>query len=838
MDELKVDPSDTGFLPRRVNQTVEAEGGLQNVIFLLLLLFVGSGCSALIYEIVWFQLLALVIGSSAVSLGVLLATFMGGLCIGSVLLPRLISTSPHPLVVYAALELVIGAIGLSVYYWVPPLAQLYAANAAAGFAGILMRAAFGATCLLPGAILMGATLPAIARWMESTPEGVSRLGFFYVANLMGAVSGCLLTGFYLLRVHDMQVATHVAVLINVIVALLAWAASRKLVYRRAGSPRRSVERAGRTRSARDVHLTIALSGMTALAAEVLWTRQLSLLLGATVYTFSIILAVFLLGLGIGSGFGSFLARDLRQPRRALGLCQLLAALAVAWSAYNLSDGIARWPIDPTWASGPWVVFQMDLMRCLWAIFPGTLLWGASFPLALAAAASCTNEDTGRLVGRVYAVNTIGAIAGGLGAGLVLVSWLGTQGAHRLLIAICTLAALIMLAPPMLNPRPSMNRLRRSLRYAWGWIGFAAVIGIAFLSIDSVPKVNPGIIAYGRTHYRLYENIEYLHVSEGQSASIAITQGPGGTRSLHVSGKTVASNIPDDMGVQLMLGHVPALFHQGPRSALIVGCGMGVTAGCFVLHPSIERIVICEIEANVPLAAREHFSTENNRVLDDSRTLIVHDDARHFLATTHETFDIITSDPIHPWVRGAATLYTSEYFDLCREHLNPGGIVAQWVPLYETSEDAVRTSLATFFDSWPEGSIWANSPNGRGYDLAVVGSPDPLHIDVEELERRLQRADHARVRESLEQIDRGGASFLLSTYAGRGPELAPWLAGAPLNRDSNLKLQYLAGLGVHLFQSDAIYRAILKSRTYPEDILTVPADGERSLRMLMGISQRR
>src|SRR5580765_8393714 len=185
---------------------------------LLLVLFIGSGCAALIYEIVWFQLLQLVIGSSAISMGVLLGTFMGGMCLGSLLLPRLISAKQHPLRVYAALELGIGIIGLLLLFGMPLIGGVYFAWAGSGVGGLYVRGIIAAICLLPPTFLMGATLPAVARWVETTPRGVSWLGFFYGGNIAGAVVGSLTAGFYLLRVYDTAVATYVAVALNFLVA--------------------------------------------------------------------------------------------------------------------------------------------------------------------------------------------------------------------------------------------------------------------------------------------------------------------------------------------------------------------------------------------------------------------------------------------------------------------------------------------------------------------------------------------------------------------------------------------------------------------------------------------
>src|SRR4051812_15974455 len=290
----------------------------------LLLLFVGSGCAALIYEIGWFQLLQLVIGSSAVSLGVLLGTFMGGMCIGSLFLSRYVSSRQHPLRVYAYLELAIAAFGLLVLWGLPYVGGLYFAFALHGTAGVPLPGLFCAIRLLPPALLMGATLAAIARWVETAREGVAWLGFFYGGNIAGAVLGCFLAGFYLLRNHDMAFATYVAVVIDILVAVAGLAIAKATFYRGAEEPEtsRSTEPLV-PEGAWPVLVTIGISGATALSAEAVWTRILSLLLGATTYTFSLILAAFLIGLGAGSSAGAALARNVKNPRFALGVCQLL-----------------------------------------------------------------------------------------------------------------------------------------------------------------------------------------------------------------------------------------------------------------------------------------------------------------------------------------------------------------------------------------------------------------------------------------------------------------------------------------------------------------------------------
>jgi spermidine synthase len=285
--------------------------------FVLLLLFFGSGCAALIYEIVWFQLLELVIGSTGVSLGILLGTFMGGMCLGSLLLPRFVSPRWHPLRVYALLEAGIGLFGLIVFVGVPVLGRLYAASVATGLPGLLLRGFTCAVLLLPPTILMGATLPAVARWIRATPHGVSWLGFFYGSNIAGAVFGCLLAGFYVLRLYDMQTGTHLAVAINAAVAVAGWTLAAVVPHVSRAEPVAAPAARSPTRAS-TVYLAIALSGMGALGAEVVWTRLLSLMPGATTYTLSIILAVTLIGLGAGSAAGALLTRGLQRPRLALG----------------------------------------------------------------------------------------------------------------------------------------------------------------------------------------------------------------------------------------------------------------------------------------------------------------------------------------------------------------------------------------------------------------------------------------------------------------------------------------------------------------------------------------
>lgn len=797
---------------------------------LLLVLFVGSGCAALIYEIVWFQLLQLVIGSSAVSLGVLLGTFMGGMCLGSLALPRFISARQHPLRVYARLELGIGIIGIIVLFAVPLVGNLYLAIVGHGLPGILLRGVICGICLLPPTVLMGATLPAIARWIEATPQGISWLGFFYGGNIAGAVFGCLLAGFYLLRVHDMATATYVAAAINVVVALIGLALAARTPHAAPSddSPQDAVPRAPGSWA---VYVAIGLSGLCALAAEVVWTRLLSLMLGATVYTFSIILAVFLVGLGIGSSAGSLLARLSRRPRAALGICQLLLTLAITWTAYMLAESIPYWPINPSLSNNPWITFQIDVVRCLWAILPAACLWGASFPLALAAVAS-EGQDPGKLVGGVYAANTVGAIIGAITASMILIPRTGTQQSQRLLIVMSAMAAFLVFMSLLSGPKPDASSVARPQRRMLWDVSLLISSALAAWLALVTPEVPRLLVAYGRYMVTWIGQADIIYMGEGMNSSVAVSQLSGGVRNFHVSGKVEASSEPQDMRLQRMLGHLPALLHSNPRSVLVVGCGAGVTAGPFVTYPSVERIIISEIEPLIPPLASKYFGYENNNVVNDPRVQIYYDDARHYVLTTPEKFDIITSDPIHPWVKGSATLYTKEYFEMVKQHLNPGGVVTQWVPLYESHLDVVKSEIATFFDVFPQGTIWANKKNGKGYDIVLLGQVGPIQIDVNALQERLNRADYLPITRSLYEVGLGSAVDLLATYSGQGIDLGPWLQGAEINRDRNLRLQYIAGMGLNYYRSEGIYDDMLAFRRFPEELFIASPETKEALKEAM------
>ena len=838
----------------------------------LLMLFVGSGCAALVYEVIWLQLLQLVIGSTGISLGVLLGIFMGGMCVGSLLLPRVISARGHPLRVYAFLELGIGVFGIAILYGSPVLANLY--EDLMGH-GVVNRAIVGSVCLLVPTVLMGATLPAISRWVKATPEGVSWMGFFYAGNIAGAVLGSLLAGFYLLRVYDMATGTFVAVVINAAVALVALAVAAKTPYRpeTAGGINATVDsREGKI----GVYVAIGLSGLCALGAEVVWTRLLSLMLGATVYTFSIILAVFLAGLGIGSSLSAFFARTVAKARIALGACQILVAGAAAWAAFMITRSIPYWQLDAieiTKTSGPWYMFFLDLLRAGCAVLPAAVLWGASFPLALAAVAS-REEDSGRMVGRVYAANTVGAIIGSLAFSMLILPQFGTQWGQRLIILVAAASSLVAFAPFFTSRQSAKNKSKKTEqvrtpskgKLAWAFISLAIVvllaaqvspvswIAVAFgrYSPRWVQKCVPGIVKEQDVPLDMSKDPESrycVYMGEGMNVSVAVTKSTQGFMFFHGAGKVQASSNYLDMRLQRMLGHLSVLVRTNPDDAkdvLVVACGAGVTAGSFIPYPKIERITICDIEPLVPKVVTPMFGNVNYHIVDGiaeenphkvegKEVKVVYDDGRHYIRTLPKEakFDIISSDPIDPWVKGCAALNTVEYYEACKEHLKPGGVMTLWIPIYESDNETIKSVISTFFQVFPNGMLFTNDKLDKGYDAVLLGQVEPFRIDLDGLSEMLNSPDYERVKQSLidvgfgalsasklrwEPVEYGNAVIdLMARYAGRSADMKGWTANAQINTDRNLRLQYLAGMSVNSYMEAEILNGIMKYYKFPDDI---------------------
>jgi spermidine synthase len=766
---------------------------------LLLPLFVASGAAALVYEVVWFQLLALQVGGATRAIALVLATFMAGLGAGALVIPRLIRNSSDPLRACAALEVFTALCGLA----------LPGAIAATGILSGALQWLAVSLLLLPPTLAMGGTLPIAARALGSGRQATRHVAGLYAANTFGGVLGCLLAGFHLLRLHDVWVATFVAVALNLAAALWAATLWRRGISSHTAANPSAIPAAGpeRTASRLDQGVLVAacLSGATALAAEVVWTRLLTLLLGGTTYTFSLILAGFLTGIGIGAAVAS----QLRPPRPWLAWCQVALVPAIAWGAWSLGVGLPAWPINPRLAASPWGQFQVDFVRCLVAVLPAAILWGASLPLAIASACR-DGRSPSRATAAVLAANTLGAVLGSLAAALWLLPGAGSRSTQAFLVATAAVAAVVAMPP-----RP------RGMSGLAGWpriVPAITAILLALWLVPRVPELAPALVAWGRLAAVFREQpVEFLTVREGADSTLAVSRSADGSLNYHNAGKVQASGEPQDMRLQRMLGHMATLVPEHPRTVLVIGCGAGVTAGSVSVDPAVVAETICEIEAEVPRTAGEYFGPINQDVIRNPKVTVTIDDARHYLRTTTDRFDAITSDPFDPWVRGAANLYTREFFQSARDHLTPGGVITVFVQLYEAGTPAVKSEIATFLEVFPDGLVFGNTAGGEGYDLVLLGCNGPTVIDLDRIDERLRGPGTDALRESLADIGCSNAADLFASFAATGPQLRGWLADAEINRDANLRLQYLAGLGVNAYEQKAIYRKILAAGDWPEGV---------------------
>jgi spermidine synthase len=543
------------------------------------------------------------------------------------------------------------------------------------------------------------------------------------------------------------------------------------------------------------------------------------------------------------------------------VCQLLITGAIGWTAWTISNSMPFWPIDPGLDETQWFTFQLDMARTIWAILPAACLWGASFPLALAAAAA-PGQEPGRLVGGLYAVNTVGAILGATLFSMWLIPVLGTADAQRLLIILAFVASMaawlsVAFAPAGAAGTASAGRAGGPMQWdagqVIGWLGgaIAATILVAVLVTKVVEPIPWGLAAYGR-YMATYDDLgledgvisedevalktgpaqKYcIFLGEGMNVTVAVTKDKWGIRSFHGGGKVQASSDPADMKLQRMLGHIPALAFrnpetgEGPKSVLVVACGAGVTAGSFVPHPEVEEIVIVDIERLVPEKVAPLFANENfdvvgtkhmrGRYNPNVKVEVVIDDGRHYIRTANRKFDIITSDPIDPWVKGCAALNTKEYYEMCKAHLNPGGVMALWMPIYESNEESLKSVISTFFEVFPKGILWTNDVNNEGYDAVLFGQAEGTVINLDEMEERLNR--QPTVRQSMRDVGFNSIYELFGTYAGEAGRMAGWREGAQINTDKNLRLQYLAGLALNNYKGKELLDGILQYYSFPEEV---------------------
>ncbi len=677
--------------------------------YLVTLLFFLSGLTALVGEVVWMRMLGLVLGNTVWAASAVVAVWMGGMAAGAWLGGRLAPRTRRHLRWYGLAEAIIGAFfGLS-----PLILQgLLAAGSRLGpdlgghlAAGIAARLGLAVLVLGVPTVLMGLTLPLLVERLRGT-RLAGKVALLYGINTLGAFAGVTMAAYVLLPRLGESGALSAAALACALVAVGAVTAEGHVEPPAPAAAGEPVEE-GAVGGDRWYPAIVGVMGFSALAAELVWVRILVLHLGSRVYAFAVLLAVYLLGLALGSLAVRMLAGRIARPRRALAALQLalgmalalqLVALGFAGSVLAAIPGIFR--VSLTFGGLQMVVFLGVLVLFL----PVTLLLGASFPLAADADPGLRHD--GEHVGRVSAANTVGGIAGALAAPFLLVPLLGSQGT-LLLLAAASLGVAVAL-------RPSLRR-RVVL---WGALAAVAATGVV-LPPDWVLR-----------RAALGQGVELLELDESVTATVLVKRyedARGSWLSLELNGVNVAGDSPELLVVQQMQGQIPLLQAGSPRTVLHVGFGSGGTCWAVAQHP-VERIDVVEISPEVLRASDRLFPHVNHHVLSDPRVRTILNDGRNYLLATGATYDVILSDSIHPVYAGNSTLYTLEYFRLCREHLNPGGVVSMWLPLYSLDRDSFLRILRAFHEVFPRTAVWHDTTTVNEFTV-VTGRVEPGPITV-------------------------------------------------------------------------------------------------------------
>ncbi len=776
-----------------------------------------SGMCALVYQTAWLRDLRLVFGGATPAAAAALAIFMGGLGIGSAVLGRRAEAAPDPLRLYGLIELGVGASALLTPFLLVAVRALYVATGGISALGLvpatLLQLVLSAVVLGVPCALMGGSLPAAFKWAET--ERADRdaqrgdLGVLYGVNTLGAVAGVMLSTFWILEAWGIRTTVWAAAVINLAVGAAAWWASRggegASGRARADRPQPAAAGAGGHRAGRAgtgvppadparpkaprrfVYAAAAVTGFGFFLMELVWFRMLAPLVGSSVYGFGLILATALAGIGAGG----LCYRWWWAPRPGAVSPQALARLA-AWQAVLLAV---------PWALGDGVAvfaYHVNALRALglagqvagWALVTGllvlgpSLLAGVQFPLLVGLLGEGA-RDAGRHVGFAYAANTLGAVAGALAGGFVLIPTLTAPGSWRLAVA-STLA--LSLGAAILALRTGGPR---SVATAVGLWGVAAWLVLAPLGPTAAWRHAP--IGYGRIDalpttvngLRDWQNArrsDVVREIEGREASVAVAIGAGG-HALLVNGKSDGTAF-GDADTQVMLGLLPALLHPAPRSAFVVGLGTGSTAGWLADVPGMARVDVVEIEPRVADLARGYFAPVNRGALDKPNVHLVVGDAREVLVTEGPSYDLIVSEPSNPYRAGVATLFTTEYYTAVRARLAPGGVFGQWLQGYEVDSRAVRLVYATLASVFPFVETWVTEMG----DLLFICHQAPPAYPLDRLRERVAQPPYA---EALQRVwyTRSAEGVLARHLAG--PDVARRIAAIDgvRNTDDRNRLEY-------------------------------------------------
>lgn len=761
--------------------------------------FFLSGAAGLVYQVVWGRLLVLVFGSTTIAVTTVLAVFMGGLALGGALGGRVVTRIRRPLAAYAVIEVVVAAYAVAIPWLltaaVPVYQALWGQVAESSVLVLGARLVLVAAILAVPTVLMGATLPVISRAVAAGDTSVvGRVAALYAANTAGAIAGAVGTGFLLLPAIGVTRTIYVAAAGNLVAAATAW-----MLARRGSGPEREAGRPPDGRVAptdratvRRVVVTLGVSGAAALINEVVWSRALSLVLGSSVYAFSAMLATFLSGLAAGAACGTWLVRRAVPRQALLGAVQIGVAMASLVTVALLSQ-LPFALIASVRALGPDAMSVVQFTLSFLVMFAPTFGFGLVFPLALHLVAN-DPRVIGGVVGRLYAVNTAGAIAGAVLAGFVLVPFMGVRASLLVAVAACLGLGVWLIAGDR-----SISR-----RLALG--GSLGAIGLAVIAAANVPPWSAVLMSSG-----VYWNLpRYLAVAEregvsgvrarlsrghtlyereGLTATVVVTRSDEDGRLLTINGRTESGD--PFMRTQVAIGHWPLWFARSAERVLVIGLGSGATTGSVLRYP-VGRVDVVELERAVIEASRE-FEPENGRPLADPRVRVWPEDGRNFLLLSPDRYDVIVSQPSLPWVAGAATLFTEEFFAVAASRLRPGGVFGQWVTADAMGREELRAVLAAFARSFPYFIAIEPTPG----DLFFVGSPSPLVVDPARVEAAF--AD-PRIGPDLARVDFSSPRDLYATLVGHSGTITPLLHGAVPNRDDNVAVEFSGPLAfAHILQ---------------------------------------
>ena len=722
--------------------------------------------------------LGILFGNSAHATATTLAAFFLGIAAGGAVFGRRAGRIRRPLRAYGWLELGVAATAL-LYFGLLSLfhslyAPLFAAFGDNRAAFVCVKFALALLVLFPPAFCMGGTLPLISQQLVRRRD---RLGVtaarLYAVNTLGAALGAYFSAFHLIRHLGVTGSYAVSVAVTLTVAALAlWLGGRT---QPAAEPPRGAEPA-MALSARAVGALAFFSGLVTLALEVLWTRMFAQVLQNSVYTFAVILVIFLISLALGAALAGSLARRRAPVRATLGALLLGGGLLVAATPFAfwwITDGLAY--VASQSGFGDYV---LRVFACAAAVLLLPTAWlGIVFPYLLKVAEPW-GWSPGRTVGDLAALNTLGGVAGSLLAGFVMLGSLGLWDSLRAVAAAYALAALWL---ALAAPGSALSAARRALSLA---LPCALLLLLAApLDASRLPLVHVDREGQGE---------EVVEILEGSSATVAVVQRPDSLRIKLNNYYGLGGS--GDRRQEAREAHLPLALHPAPASTFFLGLGTGITAGAALQHP-IERLLVAELVPEVVTASRRHFTPWLNGLFTDPRAEIRIEDGRNVLAGTRQDFDVIVADLFLPWKAGTGSLFARELFEAGHERLAPGGIYAQWLLLIQLSEREFGSIARTFTEVFPRTTLWRGNYRVSHPLVLLVGERDPTPLDPVVLQQRLDAIAHLEENAARGGVGRGAApassAELLLQYQGNLSQARALLAPYPVNSDDHPFIEFSA-----------------------------------------------